>query len=212
MRNAGWRMPVVTLLSMALTLLPVIAPLAAEEQLSLPKQDLTAPEILHVPISEPLQPGESHTFSATVTDNVKVKSVDMFYRVVGESEYKRLKMSKNGENSDEYRITLDSDIMEEPGIEYYIQAVDVSGNSLLHGYSFSPLTIAVGAQPINKTDAEIISAKPEETSYKWLWITLGVLAVGAVASGGGGGGGDDGGNGKPGAGGSSLIVTAPAPE
>lgn len=212
MRNAGWRLPVALLLSLALAFLPVVTCLAAEEQLSLPKEDLTAPEILHVPISEPLQPGDSHTFSATVTDNVKVKSVDMFYRVSGESEYKRLKMRKTGDTSDEYTITLDSDILAEPGIEYYIQAVDVSGNSLLHGYSFSPLKVAIGAQPVNTTDAEVVSAKPEESSYKWLWITLGVLAVGAIASGGGGGGGDDGNTTKPDEGSSSLIVTAPAPE
>lgn len=205
--------PLSWVLSIILAVSPLLTPIAFAEQSSLPKEDLIAPEIIHIPINESLEPGASLELSATVTDNVKVKAVEIFYRVIGDAQYSRLNMSTRYDNSTEYVITLDSDVLEEPGIEYYIRAEDISGNSLLYGYSLSPLKVAVGEPFIDEADTSEITAKPEESSYKWLWITLGVLAVGALASGGSGGGDSGGGDtsGEPG-GTASLVVSGPAPE
>ncbi len=91
--------------------------------------------------------------------------------------------------SDNYSVTLGHDEMIAPGIEYYIQAADFAGNTLLHGYSFSPLTVSVitGTQDlaVNDTSNALVLDKAEPNKKKtkiWLWIGLGVLIVGAVAA------------------------------
>ena len=77
--------------------------------------------------------------------------------------------------------------------------MDLAGNTLLHGYSFSPLSVKIGSTPAKTTVAESTKAAPIKTAAgtdkgisKWVWIGLGVLLVGAAAAGGGSdGGGDD---------------------
>lgn len=137
----------------------VYAPVLSADQLALPSPDLIAPQVEHETITEPATPGESHKFSAKVTDNVAVQSVTLFYRTVGAKSYKRKPMVKQG--GDIYTATLSGDDMQAPGIEYYIQATDTSGNNLLHGYSFSPLVVNVSgaaAAPARKG----VAVKPKE--------------------------------------------------
>lgn len=182
-----------------LTLSLTYAPILRADQLSLPSTDLIAPQVIHDPIKEAMAAGKDKKFSAIVTDNVGVQSVTLFYRTVGAKDYKRKPMI--GQGSDTYSATVDASEMQEPGVEYYIQATDQAGNNLLHGYSFSPLIVNVSATAAPKT-AKTVAAKEEpkdiaytpkeESSNKWLWIGLGVLAVAAAAGGGGGGGGTSG--------------------
>ena len=169
-----------------LTLSFIYTPLLRAAQLSLPSADLIAPQVVHENISEPASPGANHKFNATVTDNVGVQSVTLFYRTVGSKDYKRKPMSNQGSST--YSAVVDASEIWEPGIEYYIQATDTAGNNLLHGYSFSPLMVSVSAAaPAAVAQKEVsIAPKEEKSSNKWLWIGLGVLAV-AVAAGGGGG-------------------------
>jgi hypothetical protein len=202
----------------------IYTPLLRAAQLSLPSGDLIAPEVSHEVIQDTLEAGSSVQIKAKVTDNVGVKSVTLFYRAKGTEEYKRVSMNRIGE-TDNYAVTLGKSDLVEPGIEYYIQAMDLAGNSLLHGYSFSPLAVNVVA-PAKPAPAEpTVSAKeqpPGETiteepkaekkkSKKWLWIGLGVLAVGviAAAASGGGGGGDGGGGGGGDTG--TIVISAPPP-
>lgn len=178
-----------------LSLSLIYAPLLRADQLSLPSTDLIAPQVIHDPIKEAMAAGKSQKFSAIVTDNIGVQSVTLFYRTVGSKEYKRKPMI--GQGSDTYSAIVDSAEMQEPGVEYYIQATDQAGNNLLHGYSFSPLTVSVSTAAIAKTATTTTQETPKEISYtpkeessnKWLWIGLGVLVVAAAAGGGGGGGG-----------------------
>lgn len=199
----------------------IYTPILQAAQLSLPSGDLIAPEVSHEVIPGSLEAGSSVQIKATVTDNVGVKSVTLFYRTKGTEEYKRAAMNRIGE-TDQYAITLGKDDLVAPGIEYYIQAMDLAGNSLLHGYSFSPLSVSVvppvapkateaesvaeKAQPSGETIRE--EPKAKKKSKTWLWIALGALAVGviAAAAGGGGGGGttDGGGTG-------TVVIDAPAP-
>jgi hypothetical protein len=172
-----------------LTLSFIYTPLLRAEQLSLPSADLIAPQVIHENISEPAAPGSNQKFTATVTDNVGVQSVTLFYRTVGSKDYKRKPMSNSGSST--YSAVVDASEIREPGIEYYIQATDSAGNNLLHGYSFSPLMVSVSATaakpaPVAQKEASI-APKEEKSSNKWLWIGLGVLAVAAAAGGGGGG-------------------------
>jgi hypothetical protein len=192
----------------------IYTPVLHAAQLSLPTGDLVAPEVSHEVIPESLEAGSSVQIKATVTDNVGVRSVTLFYRTVGEEEYKRTSMNKIGE-TDVYAVTLGKDELVAPGIEYYIQAMDLAGNSLLHGYSFSPLVvnvIAPGETVAGETIREEPKAEPKKKTNTWLWIGLGALALGAVAAAAGGGGGDSGTAANNGGGDTgTIVISAPPP-
>lgn len=186
----------------------------ASEQLSLPTPDITAPEVAHEPVTDPIAIDSTLTLQATVTDNVGVKSVTLFYRVIGDENYQQLNMKKIGW-TDTYSSNIEN--VPTPGIEYFIQAEDLAGNTLLHGYSFSPLVVKAQTPSMPPPAEEIVSvekATPEEVTdqpkktsktKKWVWIGLGVLAVGAIAaaaSGDGNGGDDEG----------TVVVSSPTPQ
>lgn len=185
------------------------SPVLRAAQLSLPSGDLTPPEITQPKYIDKVSSGKSHKISVVVTDNVAVKQVMLFYRVIGTERYQRLQM-QNQPKSNQYYAIIHANKIKQPGIEYYIQAVDRAGNSLLHGYAFSPLSVktinndALAANTQN-------GSKPKDDddsifSNKWFWIGLGVLVAGAAAGGGGGGGG-----GEPTDTGSTVVVSAPLP-
>ena len=113
---------------------------------------------------------------------------------IGTEEYQRMSM-ENIVNTDDYHATIKSDQIKAPGVEYYVQAMDNAGNTLLHGYSFSPLSVKTtngdAANVASGDTAAILASEEEESSNKWLWIGLGVLAVGLAAAAGGGGGDGD---------------------
>jgi hypothetical protein len=194
----------VFVISHSLVFLPLLTAQAAEG-LAFPTGDLVAPEIDSPPVTEKFSLGERPTIRATVTDNVGVKSVTIFYRDKGETEFQRKEMARES-GTDEYSVTL-PEIMA-PGVEYYIQATDQAGNSLLHGHTFAPLTLNVvpgetGQEAVAAASQEEATAEPKKGVSKWVWIGLGVLAVGAIASSGGGGdgGGDTG----------TITISAPPP-
>jgi len=206
------RLCIVTIINSSLIFLP-LANVNAAENLALPSGDLVAPEIKSPQINKQLAAGESVTIHASVTDNVGVKNVTLFYRHVGAADFKRVEMSRKLP-TDNYSATLPE--ITEPGIEYYIQATDLAGNTILHGHTFSPLTIAVasdGIAPQAEID-EVVSLVPvsedgapaKKGISKWVWIGLGVLLVGAAAGGGGGGGG-----GAPAATTGTVTITGAAP-
>lgn len=172
----------------------VFSPLVFAEQLALPSGDLVAPKISFSPISKSINAGDVLELNATVTDNVGVQSVTLFYRTIGASNYERTALQRIGQ-TDQYSVAIDT--VQSPGIEYYLQATDLAGNTLLRGYSFSPLIINVNATDFSTTTSTVATLEPrpkmeteKSSSKKWLWIGLGVLAVGAMAAGGGGGGSD----------------------
>jgi hypothetical protein len=166
------------------------APILRADQLSLPSGDLVAPEIKQDKYVDTVKVGVDHPISVKVTDNVGVKQVTLYYRAIGTEEYKRKGMTRVGK-TDEYKTTISSDLITPPGVEYYIQAMDYAGNTVLYGYSFSPLAVkTVSADTAVATTSSSTAVKSEESSSnKWLWIGLGAAAVALAAGGGGGGGG-----------------------
>lgn len=214
MRNHYLRLFIALLLCVGF----IYTPILKAAQLSLPSGDLVAPEVSHEVIPSALEAGSSLQIKATVTDNVGVKSVTLFYRTKGEEEYKRISMNRIGETN-EYAVTLGKSDLVEPGIEYYIQAMDLAGNSLLHGYSFSPLAVNVVAPtapaaakaPEAVAEGETIREKQPAEKKKvktWVWIALGALAVGVIAAAAGGGGGGDG---PPPDNTGTVVINAPTP-
>jgi hypothetical protein len=190
-----------------------IGTVAQADQLALPAADVTAPVITPNQPVNTIVAGQDHAITVKVTDNIAVKSVTLYYRDKGASDYQALTM-RNLSDSDNYSVTLSASQLHVDGIEYYIQATDYAGNTLLHGYAFSPIVVSI-QPPSSATDMAASEGdetpRPEiktETSYKWWWIALGVVAVGALAGGGGGGGGDttSTGSDEP-----TVVITAPVP-
>jgi len=205
-----FQMILVALLSFSFVLFPVVQ--AAE--LALPSGDLIAPVIEHAPIEKDIYAGQQIDIKATVTDNVGVKNVILFYRDANAAEFKRLKMNRD---LDSFIYTAQLTATDSPGLEYYIQATDQGGNTLLFGYSFSPLTIAVTPAAMDYSDANAAMAaatvkldgeKKKSGISKWVWIGLGVVVAGAALSGGGGGGSD---STEPPAATGSLTISGPTP-
>ena len=171
------------------------APLLRAEQLSLPSGDLVAPEIIQEKYVQSVAPGSDHEITVKVTDDVGVKQVTLYFRHIGQSDYNRRTMQQIG-NSDDYMAKVYANEFKAPGIEYYIQAMDLAGNTLLHGYEFSPLSVKIDSASPDVADStepamfEEDSDKEKKGISKWVWIGLGALAVGALALSGGSSGGD----------------------
>lgn len=176
------------------------SPVIRAGSLSLPSSDLVAPKITQEKYVDTVEKNKSHKITVTVKDNVGVKQVVLYYRIVGTEAYQTQNMQKINA-TDDYQATIKSENIKPPGIEYYVQAMDHAGNTLLHGYSFSPLSVktvdaasvAVAASA-NTTAAQKSSKEDDDDSIftnKWFWIGLGVIVVGAAAGGGGGGGGGE---------------------
>jgi len=83
--------------------------------------DITPPTINHTPVTEG-NINEDITITATVTDDRKVESVKLYYRVKGEENYNVVDMINNRENVYSYTIPKTALAVEE--IEYYIEASD----------------------------------------------------------------------------------------
>ena len=130
-------------------------------------------------------------------------AVSLFYRRVDDTQYQRKAMLRETQDSDVFSVTLGRKDLAAPGIEYYIQATDIAGNSVLFGYSFEPIKLSVLSGSGSTADAtdtalsEPLNGDGKEKKKggsKWIWIALGALAVGAVAAAASGGGGGDGGD------------------
>lgn len=195
----------------------IFSPVLLAQQSSF-SADFDAPLIRHNEPDREVAAG-AQAISATVSDNVGVDSVVLHYREIGEPNYKSVSMSQLG-GSDVYMVTLASDEAPVPGIEYYIEARDASGNTVLKGFPISPLTLSIAqttAPPVASGSGRApapLAPPPDEQSdsssgNKWLWIGLGVLALGglAAASSGGGGGGGGGNDDSV-----DLTITANPPE
>ena len=105
------------------------APLLSAAQLSLPSVDVEAPTITQEKYTDTIDKNKSHKITVTVKDDVAVKQVIVFYRVIGTEKYKTQTM-QNIKGSDDYIATISPKQIRPPGIEYYVQALDKAGNSL----------------------------------------------------------------------------------
>jgi len=191
----------IAFLSLLTMMLPLSVHAAGNAQLALPSGDLVAPEVVHEVGREPLVPGQPYTISVKATDNVGVKQVLLYYRSIGSGDdYKRV-LLKNVEPS-KYTVTLPGAEIVNPGIEYYVQTEDLAGNTLLTGYSFSPLvvksesTVSKGeafasmsagasvAEALNPAGTDGANSADPIWKNKWLWIGVAAVAGIALSSGG----------------------------
>lgn len=160
-------------------LLPLI-PLLAQEREIFSNSDLTGPLIQHRTNIRSVPSGRRLTIEATITDNVAVKGASIFYRFMGTREYFSRSMDSLGNHL--YSAIIPSQYVQEPGLEYYIEASDEAGNTtVFRGFEFSPLTIVVAS--------ESSSGKPWYKKW-WVWTIVGgvIVSAAAVAAAGSGSG------------------------
>lgn len=181
----------------------VITPTVAAQA----KLDITPPTVQHEPNTDNVPSNVPYLFTAKVDDENGVGEVFVFYRTIGTTVFSNIQM-KEGDKSGVFMVELAASELKSPGIEYYIQAEDTAGNTLLRGFTFEPLVLNIdGSGPLSV--AETNSTKSSGplagiASNKMVWLGLGVLVLGAVALGGSSGGSSDSGN--------TVTIDAPLPQ
>ncbi len=107
-------------------------------------QDYSPPLIDHQTPSAAATVGKAACIRATVVDTQSgVKTVVLYYRTIGASDYARQVMLPEGD--DVFSAAVPVPEVRQPGLEYYIEATDYAGNHRLRGVGFSPLVLAVAA-------------------------------------------------------------------
>ena len=186
------------------------APLKRVSQLALPPRDRIKPIISHEEkYINTVKKGADHQITVSVTDNVGVKQVTLYYRTIHTKKYERMTMD-NIVNTDDYHATIKSDKIKVPGVEYYVEAIDKAGNKSGHSAETFSVTIddvAAGTKLSDSAeDFSILKESDDDKGIsKWVWIGLGVVLVGAVASSSSGGGDEE-----PAATG-TVTITGPTP-
>lgn len=176
---------VLALLTGLVTLL-LAAPAALAQEL-----DVEPPLIGHERI-ERGEPGVPQAFTATVVDDREIAAVSLFHRRAGDGAFESVPLERVGSSS-VFLATLTTEAGDTRAIEYYIEARDAAGNRVIRGYAFNPLRRLMSGETVgNVRPDDAPDAGPSRT---WLWVGLGVLAVGAavaLSDSGDGGGGEPG--------------------
>ena len=170
--------------------------------------DLDPPQVDHIPVSSGVA-GSVQSISVKASDAQGVASVTLLYRSAVNAEYKRVLMQPVV-GTDNYTVAIDSSSAQR-FIEYYFLVIDTGGNKVLNGFPYEPFTRALTEPTLaleNVSDQDLPASSSTQTettvetpplesadeprqsnSNTLLWVALGVLAVGVLASASGGGGG-----------------------
>jgi len=117
--------------------------------------DIFAPLIRHQPLEEALQSGGAYKIEARVSDNIGVSEVILYYRTYGNEPYSSINMESIWQG--DYSAVIPKEDIAEPGLEYYIQASDLNGNTSQHAFPFSPLRIEVVVASKDGIEEEIVT-------------------------------------------------------
>ncbi len=164
----------------------------------------TVPPIIEL---EELQDGvadRSQVFTVQIAEDVGLLDATLYYRREGQLSFTPAPMQPLG-NTGFYSVSIPTDSSDLRTIEYYLQARDLSGNRTVSGFAFDPYrrtlqpSVSSLQQPgsIDGEQTGSTTRSPAGTpepavrqtrntvpllQRRWVQITLGVLAVGVVAS------------------------------
>jgi len=122
--------------------------------------DTTAPTITHTAVTQGYA-GVPIAISADVTDNVAVASVTLYYKVTGAAAYTSAAMSLVSGNT--YSATIPASAVTTAGIEYYIVALDTSGNSArapatgAYSITVSQFVVTASTPALKDTEGNVIA-------------------------------------------------------
>lgn len=185
--NILQRMPTVLLLILSLSVFSMHPVLAQTV-------DTNGPNIELEELTEAAA-GQTQVFTVLITDDSLLTDATFYYRREGQLPYTPAPMQALGDTG-YYSVSIPTDSNDLRAIEYYFQASDSAGNRTVSGFAFDPYqrqlrtTSAIPTTPTAaaQTPVQTISATPEEAepetifSQRWVQITLGVVAVGILAS------------------------------
>lgn len=131
----------------------------------------------------------SQVFTAQIGEDNELKSVTLYYRREGQLPFTPAPMEPLG-NSGYFSVSIPTDFNDLRAIEYYVQAMDATGNRTVSGFAFDPYRRDLTAPPSPLSSAgeprsQADVAGSEDTPLlkrRWVQVVLGVLAVGVVAS------------------------------
>lgn len=89
-------------------------------KITIMSKDTMAPDIYHTPVYT-AKTGSNIIINATITDNLIINTATVYYRTVGETEWKMAVMNKL---NDKYSAIIYAEEVSTEGIEYYIDAFD----------------------------------------------------------------------------------------
>lgn len=100
--------------------------------------DTMSPSLYHTPVNQGYE-NNNLVISCTASDNVAIKNVTLYYRTVGDAQWKTLSMVKN---NDKYSATIFGSEVTLAGLEYYIVATD-GNNEVNKGSAETPYIVIV---------------------------------------------------------------------
>lgn len=182
------------LFSLLFFLQVIMPPALSDEHTGLPLADIEPPELLFDAGNNEIESGIK-IFTATVTDNVGVATVTLFFKGENDMVFKPFIMKQSDTDPSLYTNAVFLDHVIANKVEIYIRADDVSGNSVYEGQKFSPLVFSVipaGEEIAIQSVAEL-PVQEEESLSTLTWVLIGIAAVvlagGSSSSGGGSSGG-----------------------
>jgi len=146
--------------------------------------DNTPPTIAHTPV-ETATVYTAIPITATITDNIEVKSATLNYRTVGAADYTSLAMTAVGNT---YTATIPATAVTAAGVEYYIKAEDTATNEAqTPTYTITAITATLTVTPEHAPPGESITYSgtnftPNATytlTIDWSGITV-TLATGTA--------------------------------
>ncbi len=173
--------------------------------------DVEPPLIEHQTISE-VEADSRQSFFATVVDDDELDSVTLFYRFDNDPTYSTALMNRVSFSST-YIAHIPTNPASDRNIEYYIQARDKAGNRTVRGYAFNPLLRVIKVAepsltaPVSTPETTAAATTQTSGTKRVIYVVLGVLAAGLVASLAGAGKTDEGCSGGQ----CTVTVTVGAP-
>jgi hypothetical protein len=134
----------------------------------------------------------TQVFTVQIAEEVELEDATLYYRREGQLPFTPAPMLALGDTG-YYSVSIPTDSTDLRTIEYYVQARDKSGNRTVSGFAFDPYrrTLKPALNPLQQQGnlplqpAPVIRDTGSESPLlqrRWVQITLGVLAVGVIAS------------------------------
>jgi len=146
--------------------------------------DVEPPLIEHA-IADAVDATFRQSFVATVVDDGELDNVSLYFRFQGDPAYGTVLMQRVSYSST-YIVHIPTEPDSSRNIEYYIQARDKAGNRTVRGYAFNPLLREIN---LPSSVAEPAPTQASPTMFESIgkrktavYVVLGVLVAGAIAS------------------------------
>jgi len=181
------------LFSLTLLNFSYAAPPISESQSPSTTLDVEPPLIDHLPFAARQKTNFPLTIKAIITDNQGIQSAWLNYRVKGMDNYRVLLMRLSETTPSTFVGIIPANEVGSETIEYYIQATDTGGNTVLRGGMLFPLSVAMKQSPIFTKPSTYASDPktvvtgglfdlPTNSNQAWAWIAGGVIVGALIAN------------------------------